>query len=435
MKITSSRDSFDYSAIDPDTLEPADTSLFVQAVPGGFERRVANGPVKLPRALREGDTGEKPVTRQQRRERSQKHSVLFDAPGPKAMARIRVANAITVVLAVAVLALIVWRFAHPPMGENQLSWKLWEPALNARAWLSFYIPGALSTLAAAAVSIVGAVVFGFVFALGRLSHVAIIRWVSSVIIEFCRAVPVLLFMIFFWRVYAALGFSDMAAFWAVVTGLVLYNGSVVTELIRSGVGNLPLGQAEAATALGMSHMRSLMSIEIPQAVIASMPALVAQLVVVLKDTALGSIISYADLLQRSRQLGALYFNSLQTLFVAAVFYFVLCYWLTRWAQRIPEKMQSKTSGVARSRAIQPEAILDPDNITAQETASRERPFGGVPSDIPDHYHGSNAVRTRKWEGKHRHEQLKEQEHEIARERHEDRRAERDYNAQHNAHRS
>lgn len=67
--------------------------------------------------------------------------------------------------------------------------------------------------------------------------------------------------------------------------------------------------------------------------------------------------------------------------------------------------------------------------------ARERPFGGVPSDIPDHYHGSNAVRTRKWEGKHRHEQLKEQEHEIARERHEDRRAERDYNAQHNAHRS
>lgn len=345
----------------------------------------------------------KKITRSQRKQRHEQQSVLFDEPGPRAQQRIRVINVIGVLLVIAFLAWIIVRFANPPMGENQLSWKLWEPALNGRAWVSFYLPGIVSTLAASVVAIVGATVFGFLFALGRLSTVAPVRAVCSVIVEFCRAVPVLLFMIFFWRLFAGLGMGDSSPFWAVCAGLICYNGSVVTELIRSGVGNLPVGQREAATALGMSHMASLMRVEVPQAVIASMPALVSQLVVVVKDSALGSVISYADLLQRARRLGSLYFNPLQTIIVAGVIYLVLCGLLSRLAQWIPAYMQRRTTGVARQLPIQPEAILDPTNLNQQERASHELPFGGVEPEIPDHYHGSNAVVSEKWHQEHREE--------------------------------
>jgi glutamate transport system permease protein len=343
------------------------------------------------------------ITRKQRKARQEQQSVLFDEPGPRAQKRIRVLNVIGVVLFIALVAWILIRFANPPMGENQLSWKLWEPALNGRAWMSFYLPGIASTLAASVVAIAGAAIFGFLFALGRLSSVGIIRAICSVIVEFCRAVPVLLFMIFFWRLFAGMGMGDSSPFWAVCAGLTCYNGSVVTELIRSGVGNLPVGQKEAATALGMSNMSSLMRVQIPQAVISSMPALISQLVVVLKDSALGSVISYADLLQRARRLGSLHFNPLQTIMVAGVIYLILCGLFSRLAQWIPERMQRHTTGIARQRVIQPEAILDPTNLNQQERASHELPFGGVEPEIPDHYHGSNAVVSEKWHQEHREE--------------------------------
>ena len=108
----------------------------------------------------------------------------------------------------------------------------------------------------------------------------------------------------------------------------IYNGSVVAELVRSGVGNLPNGQREASLALGLTRTQSLMEIEVPQAIYAMLPAAVTQLVVVLKDTALGSIIMYTDLLQESRRLGSMYFNILQTLVVAAVIYFIACWLLS-----------------------------------------------------------------------------------------------------------
>ena len=137
---------------------------------------------------------------------------------------------------------------------------------------------------ATVVAVVGAVVFGLVFGVGRLLPNPLVRGVSAVIVEFCRAVPVLLLMIFFWRWFAFAGLPS-PSYWAVVLALVLYNGSVVAELVRSGVGNLPGGQREASLALGLTETQSLMEIEVPQAVYAMLPAAVTQLVVVLKDTA------------------------------------------------------------------------------------------------------------------------------------------------------
>ena len=242
------------------------------------------------------------------------NSVLFDQPGPKGRRTIRIVNWVAALIFVGVLVLILMRLHNPPDGENQLSWELWKPALEREAWTDFYLPGLWMTVKASIVAVVGSVVFGLVFGVGRLLPNVVLRAISSVVVEFCRAVPVLLLMIFFWRWFAFAGLSS-PSYWAVVLALVLYNGSVVAELVRSGVGNLPNGQREASLALGLTETQSLMQIEVPQAVYAMLPAAVTQLVVVLKDTALGSIIMYTDLLQESRRLGSMYFNILQTLVV------------------------------------------------------------------------------------------------------------------------
>lgn len=201
--------------------------------------------------------------------------------------------------------------------------------------------------------------------------------ICAIVIEFCRAVPVLIMMIFFWRAFAFLDLPS-PSYWAVVISLVFYNGSVVAELIRSGVGNLPGGQHEAAVALGMTRTQSLMSIEVPQAIYAMLPAAVTQLVVVLKDTALGSIIMYTDLLQESRRLGSMYFNILQTLVVAAVIYFIICWLLSRLAEWLPVRMQQHTLAPTEPEPVAPIAIMDPSNVN-QIAVAKEGARLAVPS--------------------------------------------------------
>ena len=319
------------------------------------------------------------------------NSVLFDAPGPKGRRTIRIVNWIAGILFAVVLVFILMRLHNPPDGENQLSWELWKPAVEREAWTDFYLPGLWMTIKATIVAVVGAVVFGLVFGVGRLLPNPLVRGVSAVIVEFCRAVPVLLLMIFFWRWFAFAGLPS-PSYWAVVLALVLYNGSVVAELVRSGVGNLPGGQREASLALGLTETQSLMEIEVPQAVYAMLPAAVTQLVVVLKDTALGSIIMYTDLLQESRRLGSMYFNILQTLVMAAVIYFIACWLLSRLAEWLPSRMQQRTAAPAEPEPLAPIAAGDPSNVNQIAVAKEveELPLGGTPRKYHVHHRGTNA---------------------------------------------
>ena len=316
---------------------------------------------------------------------SNESALLFDQPGPRMRKRIRVINWIAAIVFLAVLVLILVRLYNPPDGENQLSWELWKPALDGEAWSDFYLPGLWATLRATFLAVIGALLFG----IGRLIPNVVVRNVCAVVIEFCRAVPVLIMMIFFWRAFAFLDLPS-PAYWSVVISLVLYNGSVVAELVRSGVGNLPNGQHEAAVALGLTRTQSLMSVEVPQAIYAMLPAAVTQLVVVLKDTALGSIIMYTDLLQESRRLGSMYFDILQTLVVAAVIYFIVCWLLSRLAEWLPSHMQKRTLAPTEAEPVAPIAIMDPSNANQIAVAREERPLGGAQRTYHVHHRGSNA---------------------------------------------
>ena len=165
--------------------------------------------------------------------------------------------------------------AHALAEQGQLDADRWTPLLTARAWENFLLPGLWETLRAALLAVALSIAFGLVFGLGRLSQLAPVRFVCTVVVEFFRAVPVLVMMIFFYLGIARLHIVEPAdlPLVAVVLGLTFYNGSVFAELIRSGVHSLPRGQREAALAVGLRPTQSLRLIEVPQALIAMLPAL------------------------------------------------------------------------------------------------------------------------------------------------------------------
>ncbi len=114
---------------------------------------------------------------------SNESAVLFDQPGPKGRKTIRIVNWIAGIIFAVVVVLILMRLHNPPDGENQLSWELWKPALDAEAWTDFYLPGLWATIRASVLAVVGAVVFGLVFGVGRLLPSLLIRTISGAIVE------------------------------------------------------------------------------------------------------------------------------------------------------------------------------------------------------------------------------------------------------------
>ncbi|MGE0779759.1 amino acid ABC transporter permease [Mycolicibacterium sp.] len=275
-------------------------------------------------------------------------SVLFDAPGPRALLRNRMISVITVIV-VAVLAYVVYTRLQ---ARGQLTAEKWEPFLNGGVWTTYILPGIEGTLTAAAVSIVLALVLGFLLGVGRLSTHTGIRWFSSVFVEFFRAVPVLIMMIFAYFLYAFYDVfpSKYLALAGVITGLTLYNGAVIAEIVRAGVHALPRGQAEAASALGLRWGQTMRSILLPQAITSMLPVLISQLVVVLKDTALGYQITFVEMVRQGTQVGASFSNFLPALIVIAVLMISLNFSLSWFATWLERRLRRSSRGPAPMEA-------------------------------------------------------------------------------------
>lgn len=265
-------------------------------------------------------------------------TVLYDAPGPKARALYRFASVVVAVLALAI-AFVVYRALDD---KGQLTSAKWDPFLQADVWTTYLLPGVKGTLIAAALSIVLALILGAILGIGRLSDHRAVRVVSGVIVELFRAIPVLLLIIFMYAVFAEYKIVklDYLALSAVVVSLTLYNGSVIAEIVRSGINSLPRGQSEAAKALGMRKSQIMVTILLPQAVTTMLPALISQMVVALKDSALGYIIGYTELVRQSTQLGAAFQNYLPALMVAAVIMIILNSSLTYLATKVEKRLRS-----------------------------------------------------------------------------------------------
>jgi glutamate transport system permease protein len=254
-------------------------------------------------------------------------STLYDIPGPRARATNRLLAVAGVLLAVAVIGFAVFRFGQSGLFTyEQWDWITYE---NIQLIL---LSGLLATLQAFAVGAVLALAFGGVFAAARLSDHAWLRTPAAAIVEFFRAIPLLVLM---FLLYFGLG---TGAFVAVVVGLMLYNGSVLAEIFRAGVLAVPRGQSEAAYGLGLRKTQVMTAVLLPQALTAMLPTVISQLVVLLKDTALGFIIQYQELLYQGRFIGSqIQLDSpiIPVAIVIAIMYIAMCLllsWFATWLE-------------------------------------------------------------------------------------------------------
>jgi glutamate transport system permease protein len=255
-------------------------------------------------------------------------TVLYDHPGPRAKSRNIV---LTVIFGVAIVVLLWWIYSKFDE-KGQWAGALWKPFTQSTTWTDFVLPALWSTLSAAALGMVFSLAFGVIFAVGRLSSHWWISVPSGIVVEFFRAVPLLLMIFFIFYGVPFLIQGPVPAFWAVVIGLTLYNGSVLAEAFRAGIRSVPAGQSEAAYAVGMIKSQVMTYVLMPQAARAMLPVIVSQLVVLLKDTALGYIVAYPELLQRGvNDLAANYGNVVQAAIVIAVIYIIINSLLTALA--------------------------------------------------------------------------------------------------------
>ena len=266
-------------------------------------------------------------------------SVLYDVQGPKARRRVLIGSVVGGLVVLALLGLAAQRLA----ANDQFEAELYEPFFNEPLLWERLYEGLVNTLRAAAYALVLALLTGIVLAFGRLSHRVWVRIPTVVVVEFFRGVPLLLLILFFFLAFPLAFGVELPALWALVFGLTLYNGAVIGEIIRAGVLSLPKGQTEAALAIGLTRGATLRLILLPQAIRIMLPALVSQLVVLLKDTSLGFVIGYAELLRTSGQLVQVLNNPLQLYVLTALIYIGINVLLGRLANYLQQR-QTRIAG-------------------------------------------------------------------------------------------
>jgi glutamate transport system permease protein len=258
-------------------------------------------------------------------------SVLFDAPGPRTRTRHLIYTVVALALLAAAVVFAVLRLAD----RDQFAGEKWEVFTTPEYLRFILVDGLVETLKMAAGGIVGAVVLGLVLGIGKLSDHALVRVPCWAIVEFFRAIPVVMLMIFFFSLYG-IYHGEFGSFWCVVWALSLYNGAVLAEVFRAGVLAVPPGQAEAAYAVGMRKSQVMRIVLLPQAVKIMIPAIISQMVVTLKDTSLGYVIAAPGLTAVARPLYTEFKNHVPTFLVIALIYIAVNLLLTllaTWIQK------------------------------------------------------------------------------------------------------
>ena len=242
---------------------------------------------------------------------------LYEAPGPRTRKRIALGTAVSAVLVFLGAAAVVWQFYV----TGQLSARYWSFFLQWTTW-RFLLQGLLGTVQVAATAGVIALVLGLLLMLGRTSGVRPLAAACRVVTDFFRGVPSLLLIYFFFLVVPQYGVK-MPSFWMLTLPVALAASGVLAEVFRAGVNAVPRGQVEAAKSIGLSPARTMFKIVLPQAVRYVIPSLIAQLVVVVKDTTVAYVVSYPDLMQNARVLITNYDALLSMYLVVAVIYVLI----------------------------------------------------------------------------------------------------------------
>lgn len=258
-----------------------------------------------------------PARRAPRGHRNMGSASLFDAPGPRALVRIRWITGASLVFVALAIAYAVHLFA----ANGQLAPQKWEAFLQ---WpiQRYLLKGLGNTLLGALGAAAIALPLGVVLALGRLSQQKLVRWLATGLIEFFRAMPLLLLIYIFFIALPRYGVNP-DLYWKLVIPIGLCSGATIAEVFRAGILALPAGQSEAAAAVGMTHTQTMRYVVFPQAVRLVMPGLLAQVVVLLKDTTLGYAVSYSELQYSAKVLVSSTGNLIQTYLLVTVVYILI----------------------------------------------------------------------------------------------------------------
>jgi glutamate transport system permease protein len=221
-------------------------------------------------------------------------SLLYDHIGPKGRRLVQIFN----VVVLGAIALVLGSCLYALQQRGQLSAELWSVIHNPD-FLFLLLTGLLSTLKVAGLCMLLSIVFGLMLMFGLMSHNALIRLPVRGWMELFRGLPLLLLIFFVYLGTPALGF-DVSTFWSLVIGITLYNSAVLGEIFRGGIASIHGGQQEGGLAIGLSDAQVLRIILLPQAVRRMLPVLISQLVIILKETSLGFVIGYTELLREGR---------------------------------------------------------------------------------------------------------------------------------------
>ncbi len=288
--------------------------------------------------------------------------VLFDQPGPRARRRTLV---ITIVSLVALAALVYWVIAaFAAHSTSDVPIQLSDGSSTNNKWAPLFQgpilrklgDALLSTLEVAGMSAVFAFPAGILLAVGRLSAHSWLRWIVTVWVEVFRSTPLLLLIYMFVGALPSLGLN-FSLFWKVTIPVILVGSAVIAEVVRAGILALPKGQKEAGMAIGLRPGQVMRLIILPQALRLLIPALVTQLISLVKDSTLGYAASYLELLFYAQSLTAFYNNFIQSYLLVALIYFLVCWLLSLLARWLEIRLQrgKKTRGLATH-----------ENITAAE---------------------------------------------------------------------
>ncbi len=257
-------------------------------------------------------------------------TVLYEAPGPRTLKRYRTYSILSLALFAVLVGLFLWQMQR----TGQFAWSKWEYFVTPKYIKVILVDGVWQTVRAAVIAILAALALGLAFGVGKLADSVAIRWPSFLWVEFFRAVPLLLLIIY---IYYAFGTGDgIGPVWSLVIGLALYNGAVLAEIVRAGILSIPPGQSEAAYAIGMSKNQVTRIILLPQAIKVMLPAMISQFVVCLKDTSLGYAIGAIGITVVFKQIWGEGRNQVQSVIVMATIYILLNIIVTKtaeWAQR------------------------------------------------------------------------------------------------------
>jgi general L-amino acid transport system permease protein len=210
--------------------------------------------------------------------------------------------------------------------------------------------GILVTIVVATIGMVFSLPLGILLALGRRSRIPVVRWLSIMFIEFVRGVP-LITVLFMASVMLPLFVPEPLApdkLVRALIGVAMFASAYMAEVVRGGLVAIPRGQYEAAQALGLSYWRMTALIILPQALRVTLPNIVNVFIALFKDTTLVFIVGIFDFLRtvevaRGDQKWASPITSLTGYAFAAMFYFVCCYAMSRYAQRVEARLARRSA--------------------------------------------------------------------------------------------